>query len=121
MGDQLPPPTLIESEVKCRSNWFIVAKTLSLREFERAYAAFCKLNTVEMVPIDTHSLKDAGIQTTEGRLRGCIGLRRALPFERTEHQLVECGGGLLLTGHSHRIVDVKATLRDGHEKKVKGK
>ena len=100
-----------EGGVLCTSNWFFVIQTLTLTHLERAYGAFCRMNNMEMGGINSQSLLAVGIQSRQVSVRGCLGLRRTFAFESAKEDLIQCSGGLLLTGISHTAEDNRYRLR----------
>ncbi|CAE7304809.1 unnamed protein product [Symbiodinium sp. CCMP2456] len=91
--------------VLCTSNWFVAVETLHLGELEQAYAAFCRMNHIEMAEIKPLMLASCGIDTRQVSVRGCSDLRRPLPFEDMPSGILRCAGGLILTGILHSILD----------------
>ena len=101
-GEPMQPK---KDDVLCTSNWFVAIETLHLGELEQAYAAFCRMNHIEMAGMNPLMLASCGIATRQVSVRGCSDLRRPLPFEDMQSDILRCAGGLILTGISHSMLN----------------
>ena len=80
VGKQEEPLQPRQEAILCTSNWFIAVETVHLPRLELAYAAFCRMNNMEMAAMQALTLQSCGIQTREVSVRGCSDLRQPLPF-----------------------------------------
>eukprot|EP00931_Biecheleriopsis_adriatica_P037294 TRINITY_DN21397_c0_g2_i2.p1 TRINITY_DN21397_c0_g2~~TRINITY_DN21397_c0_g2_i2.p1 ORF type:complete len:2222 (-),score=565.91 TRINITY_DN21397_c0_g2_i2:72-5774(-) len=80
------------------SHRFIVCRTWTLSEFEIMYAAFCKMNNMEMERLTMEELSDFGMKVAYEQLKIASGLRKSLPFEDIgDHQIIDTEGTYMIS------------------------
>eukprot|EP01054_Gregarina_sp_Poly1_P005687 Gregarina_sp_Poly_1__5686@NODE_29_length_19459_cov_103_994070_g26_i0_p1_GENE_NODE_29_length_19459_cov_103_994070_g26_i0NODE_29_length_19459_cov_103_994070_g26_i0_p1_ORF_typecomplete_len2166_score264_81EFhand_8/PF13833_6/1_2EFhand_8/PF13833_6/1_4e03EFhand_8/PF13833_6/0_0011EFhand_7/PF13499_6/0_38EFhand_7/PF13499_6/5_9e03EFhand_7/PF13499_6/1_2e04EFhand_7/PF13499_6/0_012EFhand_5/PF13202_6/0_015EFhand_5/PF13202_6/1_7SPARC_Ca_bdg/PF10591_9/4SPARC_Ca_bdg/PF10591_9/2_3EFhand_6/PF13405_6/0_013EFhand_6/P len=94
--------------VLAQSNTFFVLRTLTLCEFEFAYASFCRINHLDMQHVSQGFLVGRNFRVENRTLRVIHNLRRPLPFEYRYTDVVHSHGQCVLASGS-RLISLKYT------------
>eukprot|EP01053_Blabericola_migrator_P007816 Blabericola_migrator_1__7815@NODE_39_length_17554_cov_37_506147_g35_i0_p3_GENE_NODE_39_length_17554_cov_37_506147_g35_i0NODE_39_length_17554_cov_37_506147_g35_i0_p3_ORF_typecomplete_len857_score95_96_NODE_39_length_17554_cov_37_506147_g35_i01173614306 len=94
--------------VIAKSNTFFVVRTLTLCEFEFAYASFCRINHLDMQHVSKEFLVERNFRVENRDLRVISNLRRPLPFECEYTDVVHSVGQGYL-GAVSKLVSLKSS------------
>eukprot|EP00917_Polyrhabdina_sp_WS-2016_P019838 GHVP01042405.1.p1 GENE.GHVP01042405.1~~GHVP01042405.1.p1 ORF type:complete len:2017 (+),score=296.19 GHVP01042405.1:54-6104(+) len=97
------------TKVYCISNAFYILKTLTIYEFEMAYASFCRTFLFEMEHVESGTLEALDLNVVfDKSIKVCLGLRNPVPFEPADLRF-RCPGQYFVSRMSRKIKDIDNT------------